>query len=146
MILPGALLLIDLLLGGSVEGTPIAAPPATPVLGRFYRVAGSGAVGDFTGHGGQLAGWSEGGWRFVTPVEGLRLTDRASGVDLAYRDGQWTSGSSRVNELLVDGVKVVGARQAPIAAASGGSVVDSQLRSCVEQILVSLRAHGLIGA
>lgn len=82
-----ALALIDLLIGASVEGTPVAAPPASPVLGTFYRVATTGATGAFAGHEGALAGWSVAGWRFVAPVEGMRLTDRVTGVELAYRGG-----------------------------------------------------------
>ncbi len=43
----GALAIIDLLINASVEDTPIAAPPATPSLGTFYRVASAGASGAF---------------------------------------------------------------------------------------------------
>jgi hypothetical protein len=91
-----------------------------------------------------LAGWSEGGWRFIDPVEGMRLVERSTGLELAYRDGAWTSGSARASEVLVGGVKVVGARQAAIADAAGGTVVDSQARAAVAQVLSTLRAHGLI--
>jgi hypothetical protein len=139
----GALGLIDLIIAGSVEGTPIAVPPASPALGRLYRVA-TGASGAFSGRDQQLAGWSEGGWRFIAPVEGMRLVERTSGLELAYRDGAWTSGSARASEVLVGGAKVVGARQAAIADAAGGTVVDSQARAAVAQVLAALRAHGLI--
>ena len=143
MSLRGALVLVDLLLAGSVEGAPIAAPPATPSIGTFYRVA-TGASGAFAGHDNALAGWTEGGWRFVAPVEGMRLTERTSGVELAYRGGAWTSGSLRASELLVGGLKVVGQRGGAIASATGGSVVDVEARGAVNQILAGLRAHGLI--
>lgn len=141
-----ALALIDLLLAGSVEDGPIAAPPASPVIGRFYRVAATGASGAFAGHDGALAGWSEGGWRFVAPVEGMRLTEQASGVELAFRNGAWTSGSMRASEVLIDGVNVVGARLPAIADPSGGSIVDAAARAAVGQILAGLRAHGLIAS
>ena len=144
MISPGALVLVDLLLTGSVEGALLTAPPPSPVAGVLYRVAGAGATGVFAGHEGMLAGWSAGGWRFIAPVEGMRLTDRASGVELAFRGGAWTSGSLRANELVVAGTKVVGTRGAAIADATGGSTVDSQARTAIAQILGALRAHGLI--
>ena len=139
-----ALALIDLLIGASVEGTPIAAPPATPVPGTFYRVASAGASGAFAGHEGALAGWSVAGWRFVAPVEGMRLTDRTSGVELAYRGGAWTSGSMRASEVVIGGVKVVGARGTAIADPAGGTTIDTQARAAVAQILAALRTHGLV--
>ncbi len=88
-----ALAMLDLLVNGLVEATPIAAPPAAPVLSTVYRVAATGASGIFPGYEGSLAAYSAEGWRLVTPVEGMRLTDRTFGVELAFRGGNWTSGS-----------------------------------------------------
>lgn len=139
-----ALALIDLLLAGSVEDGAIAAPPPSPVIGRFYRVASADASGVFAGHERALAGWSAGGWRFVAPVEGMRLTERISGLDLAYRGGAWTSGSARASELVINGQKVVGARGPAIADVSGGSTTDAEARLAIGQILGALRTHGLI--
>ena len=133
-----------MLVGGSVEDGTVAAPPSSPVIGRFYRVAATGASGAFAGHESALAGWSAGGWRFVVPVEGMRLTERTSGMELAYRSGAWTSGSARVSEVMVGGVKVVGARGAAIPDATGGTTVDTQARLALGQILAALRTHGLI--
>ncbi|HEU4877049.1 MAG TPA: DUF2793 domain-containing protein [Sphingomicrobium sp.] len=139
-----ALALADLLIAGSVEPAPIASPPASPTTGTLYRVAAAGASGAFAGQEGKLAGWTEGGWRFVAPVEGMRLTERGSGLELAYRDGLWTSGSLRASEVLIGGQRVLGARQAAVADPAGGTVVDTQGRLAITQILAALRAHGLI--
>ena len=139
-----ALSLVDLLLAGSVEAALLTVPPPNPVPGVFYRVASAGASGAFAGHDGALAGWSAGGWRFVTPVEGMRLTDRSSGVELAFRGGAWSSGSVRASEVLVAGNKVVGARGGAIADTAGGSTIDMQARAAIAQILGALRTHGLI--
>ena len=139
-----ALALVDLLVAASVEPVPIAAPPASPANGTFYRVAEGAASGLFAGHEGELAGWTEGGWRFVVPVEGMRLTERGSGVELSYRAGGWTSGSLRASEILIGAQKVVGARQPSIAEPAGGAVIDTPARQAVAQILAALRAHGLI--
>lgn len=141
---PGALALIDLLIAGSVEGGPFAAPPPSPSIGSFYSVASAGASGAFAGHEGSLAGWSAGGWRFVLPAEGMRLTERASGVELAFRDGAWTSGSLRASEVVIGGLKVLGARGPAITDAAGGTTIDTQARLAVSQILAALRTHGLI--
>ena len=74
----------------------------------------------------------------------MRLTDCGSEVQLAYLGWAWTSGSVRANEILIGGEQVVGIRQPAIADAIGGSVVDSQVRAVVGEILGALRAHGLI--
>ncbi len=140
-----ALALVDLLLAGLVEGTPIAVPPSSPSLGTLYRVA-AGATGAFVGQDGYLAGWSAGGWRFVSPVEGMRLTERTSGVELAFRNGVWASGSMRASEVVIGDQQVVGARLPPIADATGGTTIDSAVRLTVAQILSGLRAHGLIAS
>jgi hypothetical protein len=144
MISHGALATVDLLVNGSVEGVPLTAPPATPVLGTLYRVAPAGATGAFAGREGMLAGYGVGGWRFVTPAEGMRFTERTAGVDLVFRNGAWTSGMIRASEVAIGGLKVLGARTAAIADASGGATIDSQARSTIAQILAALRSHGLI--
>lgn len=85
-----------------------------------------------------------GKWRFVAPVEGMRLTEVTSGVELAYRGGAWTSGALRATEVAIGGVKVVGARGSAIADPAGGATIDAQTRLAVAQILAALRTHGLI--
>ena len=107
-------------------------------------MASTAPSGAFAGHEGKLAGWTEGGWRFVAPIEGMRLTERGSGAELAFRNGAWTSGSLRASEVVIGGQKVVGARSAAIADPTGGTVIDAQGRAAVAQILAALRAHGLI--
>ena len=139
-----SLALLDLLVGGSLEGGPIVAPPASPVAGALYLVAASGASGVFAGNEGKLAGWTEGGWRFIAPAEGMRLTVRSTGVDFHYRDGQWDSGSLRAEELVIGGAKVVGSAAAAIANPAAGTTVDAEGRVCIGQILAALRGHGLI--
>jgi hypothetical protein len=53
-------------------------------------------------------------------------------------------GRSLPNGLFVQGEQVVGSRAAPIVDPAGGSVIDSEARSSLTQILGALRAHGLI--
>ncbi len=139
-----ALALINVLVAGVLEAGPIATPPASPVLGGVYLVAASGATGAFAGMEARLAGWTAGGWRFVTAVEGIRLTLRSSGVDFHYWNGAWRSGSLRAEELVIGGVRVVGSAAAAIADPAGGTGVDANVRFCVGQSLAALRGHGLI--
>jgi len=138
-----ALQLIDLLLCPVVEGAALATPPADPAAGACYLVA-SGATGAWTGKDDMLAGYTEGGWRFIAPVEGAQLLDRSSGQTILRREGAWESGIVRAQQLEIEGVTLVRERQAAIADPAGGSIVDSQCRTAVAAMLSMLRAHGLI--
>ena len=92
-----------------------------------------------------MASFTDGGWRFVTPREGMSVIDRVSGQSIAWRGGSWESGVARVAEVRVNGTKVLAERQEPVADPAGGTVVDAECRSAVADILDRLRAHGLIG-
>ena len=81
---------------------------------------------------------------FSRSVDGLRALVRSSGSTAVYRNGAWEVGKLRGSEVLVDGVKVVGAPQAAIAAPVGGSSVDVEARTAIGAILAALRSHGLI--
>lgn len=134
---------IELLLCPAVEGPPIANPPASPAVGSCYLVA-SGATGTWAGQDGALAGFTDGGWRFVAPVEGMRVLDRTSGQFIIRTNGAWESGIARVAEVRIGGQTVLRQRQTAIAEPAGGTVVDDQCRTAVAAILAAMRSHGLI--
>jgi Protein of unknown function (DUF2793) len=138
-----ALQRIDLLLCPAVESIVLTAPPASPAAGSCHLVA-AGATGAWAGKDGMLAGYSDGGWRFVAPVEGMRLLDRASGQVVVRRGGAWESGIVRAGEIKVAGMTVVRQRQPAISDPAGGGVIDTQGRAAIVAILSTLRAHGLI--
>ena len=138
-----ALQRIDMLLCPVVEGGASTTPPPAPAVGGCYLVA-TAANGAWSGQDGSLACFSEGGWRFIPPVEGMSLVDRISGQLLNRREGAWETGVVRAMEVRVGDMPVVRDRQAAIGDPSGGSVVDSECRSSVAQMLAALRAHGLI--
>jgi hypothetical protein len=144
IISPGALQKIDMLLCPIVEGPASPIAPSNPAAGSCYLVA-SGATGAWAAQDGSLACFSEGGWRFALPTDGMSLMDRASGQLINRRDGQWETGLVHARELLVGGQRVVGNRQTPISDPSGGAQVDGECRLAVAQILAAMRAHGLIG-
>ena len=139
-----ALQRVDTLLCPAVEGPAVSVPPASPAVGDCYLVA-SGATGAWAGQDETLACFSEGGWRFVPPIEGMSLADRSSGERIEYRNGGWQSGIVDAQEVRVDGQAVLRNRQPAIGNVSGGTVVDSECRTTVSEILGALRAHGLIG-
>jgi hypothetical protein len=85
-----------------------------------------------------------GGWRFVTPIEGLAAFVRSSGLSAVYRAGTWELGILRGDQVVVGGQQVVGLRGSAIPTPSAGSVIDSEARTAVAAILSALRLHGLI--
>jgi len=109
-----ALLRIDALLCAAVEGNPLQSPPANPVEGACYIVA-AGATGGWAGQDEAIACFTDGGWRFVQPVEGVRVLDRTSGKTIVRRGNNWEPGILRASEVQVDGNVVLRGRQSAIA-------------------------------
>lgn len=140
-----ALILLDNISHACCAGGPSNTPPPSPELGLSY-LCGPVPAGDWLGHAQGVACWTEGGWRFVQPFDGLQLIDRATGFTWRFLDGKWTTGIVNAAEVHINGSKVLGAQQPPIPNATGGAVVDVEARSAISQMLVALRAHGIIAA
>ena len=138
-----ALQTLDCVVVGAVEEPSTATPPAAPTLGACYIVDQS-AADAWTGMSHCVAGWTSGGWRFIQPVEGMTLYVRSTSTWATFRSGAWEIGMVRGDALLVDGLQVVGPRQPAIASATGGTTVDTEVRAVVDQVLNTLRQHGLI--
>ena len=120
-----------------------AVVPASPLPGQAW-VVGSGAAGAWTGQVGSLASWTAGGWRFVVPFEGLIVWDVSQAMQRRRSAAVWLTGETRGSVLIHSGQQVVGARQAAITAATGGSNADTESRTAIASILAALRSHGLI--
>lgn len=116
-----ALVRTDLLLHAAIEGE-IAAPPMSPAVGDTWIVAAS-PTGLFDGHAQSLAGWTADGWRFVAPLNGLRVFDKESAAFRLYRDG-WH-------------------RQIVPPAPSGGTIVDIEARAVIAMLLEKLVDAGV---
>lgn len=117
-----ALLAADALLHPAIEAV-LASPPAAPTSGQCWLV-GSGATGAFAGQADRIAAWSEGGWRFHAPREGMRAYDIAAAAYRLYAGGTWRLTSSPTSP-------------------TGGSVVDSQARAAIAAMLTALRSAGV---
>lgn len=135
--------ILDVLVGGAVEQAPLATPPTSPELGSCY-IVGASPTGEWSDHGDHLASFTQGGWRFITPKEGMSVYVRGSGMIAAYREGGWQVGTLEGSQVTIGGKKVLGARGIAIASPSGGGTVDSEARVAIGQILVAMREHGLI--
>lgn len=138
-----ALALVDMLLHGVVESADIGVPPASPVAGQCW-IVGAGGSGAWAGQDGAIAGWTPGGWRFVTPRAGLAVAVADRGHAMIHDGSGWRDGPLRADGLYVDDDRVVGAQAPAIPEPSGGSVVDEGARAALGAILTALRGHGLI--
>jgi len=138
-----AIAAIDLIVQATAHGAGLNTPPTAPASGQCWIVGGS-PTGAWAGRARCLAGWTDGGWRFVVPTAGMAVWVAADGLTARFVDGQWTLGEEACAHLVVGGDRVVGARQAAIAAPSGGSVIDAEARTALTAILGALRAHGLV--
>lgn len=138
-----ALTRIDLLLHARAENATTTIPPAAPESGQCW-IVGASATGDWAGHDGALAGFTDGGWRFVAPRPGLRVTIAEDGRTLVYGEAGWSVDALRPDALYLGGVQCVGEQQGAIDDPAGGSVVDAEARAAIGAILAALRLHGLI--
>ncbi|WP_155265157.1 DUF2793 domain-containing protein [Sphingomonas segetis] len=134
---------LDVLVAGSVEEGPRATPPTSPVIGSCYLVA-EAATGAWAGSSQCVAAWTSGGWRFVSPIDGMSLYDRASGTFALFRNGAWEIGIVRATSVAIGGQQVLGQRAAAVESPVGGTVTDAEARSTINAILDALRQHGLV--
>lgn len=70
----------------------------------------------------------------VAPAVNVEVTDRVNISGKVNTD----------SEYLVDGTRVLTSRGSAIAAPTGGSTVDAQARTAIDQIRAELARHGLI--
>lgn len=138
-----ALQRLDACVAACVVDVASAVPPTSPSAGDSY-IVGPGASGAWSGYDGAIAAYGAGGWRFVMAREGLRAFVASTAVDAVYSGGAWRYGALRGSSVTIDGNAVVGVRQSAIAGPTGGSVIDTQSRTAIAQILSAMRAHGLI--
>lgn len=115
---------LDALLFLSIEGQANT-PPTSAEDGQCWLI-GNAPLGEWAGHGGHLALRQAGNWLFAEPVDGMRLLNRTSGQEWRF----------------------VGGWQAPARPPmpSGGTTVDAEARSTIEQILAALTAAGIVPA
>lgn len=138
-----ALQRLDTIVAAAVEEAPRNDPPATPLSGQCF-IVGTAPTGEWAGHASALAAFSEAGWRFVEPVEGLQAWVKSAAIPATFHAGAWELGALRGERLMIGGVQVVGARSAAIPNATGGSTIDTEARAAIAAMLSALRAHGLI--
>jgi len=98
-------------------------PPVNPAAGDAWLVQPDGQ-GDWSGKAQTIAVFTAGGWRFIFPDQGMRIFDNALGRYLHF-DGAW---------------KYAEEPTLPI----GGATVDLEARAAIGELIIALRAHGLL--
>jgi hypothetical protein len=140
-----ALTLLDLAVQATVKAVGINVPPGDAVLGECW-IVGTNPTEGWTGHAGELAGWTGGGWRFVAPREGTLAWSITDALWVQHIGDTWIPGRVAAESLWIGGKQVVGNRRAAILPPSGGNVFDGEARAAISAILAALEAHGLVGA
>jgi hypothetical protein len=139
-----ALAALDAALHAAVdESAPRADPPPAPGVGQAWIVAAPGTA-EWSGKGQQIAVWTEAGWRFVAPVAGMLVWDKAAGHWLHFDGVAWSGGELRAAAIVVGGQQVVGTRQPHVPSPSGGTIIDGEARAAIEALIATLISHGLI--
>jgi hypothetical protein len=140
-----ALIRLDMTVQASAAAAGVDTPPAAPVTGQCW-IVGDAPLEAWSGQAGALAAWTDGGWRFVAPIEGMAVWIENDGIVWRRVGGSWRAGDIAGARVLIDGVQVVGAQTSAIAPPAGGAVVDAEARDTVAAILAALNHHGLIAS
>lgn len=138
-----AIQILETLTCPAVEEGPRQIPPSAPTTGACF-ILGTAPTGAWAGKANALACYTQGGWRFVSAIEGMAAYIRSESIWAVFRSGGWELGKLRGSSVIVEGNQVVGSRAPAIAGPGGGSTVDAESRAAVDQILAALRQHGLI--
>jgi hypothetical protein len=121
--------ILDAVVAGAVEELARIDPPTAPAIGTSYIVA-SGATGAWAGQDDAIAAFTPGGWRIITPTDGLCVLVKSTGQTVRYANGAWSI--------------LLAAPQPAISNVVGGTTVDAESRAAISAVLGALRAHGLI--
>lgn len=138
-----ALALLDALVGASVVSAGTDNLPGSPMPGQCW-IVGSAPTAEWVGHDDELACWTEGGWRFLTPRTGTRVWVEDQHLWAERTGDGWIIGEVVGQRLVVGGDQVVGPRLSSIAMPTGGAIQDVEVRSALSDVIARLQAHGLI--
>lgn len=138
-----ALVLLDLAVHAVVQEVGRNEPPELAEPGQTW-IVGAAPTGDWTGHGGELAGMTGGGWRFLAPQHGLTAWSSADDCPVFWNGSEWKVGEVVARSITVEGQQVVGSRQPAVALPVGGAVIDTEARTALQSVVGALVAHGLI--
>lgn len=137
-----ALAAIDCALHICIEGIG-ANPVIMPEPGESW-IVGEDATGAWSGRVDCVATWTDGGWRFTSPVSGMLAWDRAISYWRHWSGTAWADGSLPASAIHIGGQQVIGPRLLAIASPSGGTTIDNEARTAIAAVIATLMSHGLI--
>lgn len=118
-----ALVMIDALVAGMAVAGGVNTPAAQPQPGQCWLV-GDSPTGPWSGRAGALAIWTVGGWRFAQlPVHSV-IRVGAAAVQYRRTPTGW-------------------APPATILDPAGGTVIDSECRIAVNQLIAAAKIAGI---
>lgn len=118
-------------------------PPLSPAAGESW-IAGAAPTGAWTTRATELATWTGSGWRFTAPVPGMTVWNQVAGCWIYWDGSLWSDGSLPATAWRIAGHQVVGERQPDVPSPSGGTVIDDEARVAIDQLIATLKSHGLI--
>jgi len=124
-----ALVRLDIATQAVVVAVAPPTVPSSPQIGQCW-IVGAAPAGPWSGQAGAIAGWTGGGWRFVTPSDGMSAWSIADRGIARFLNGNWTVAG--VQSAITD----------PVA----GSIIDNEARTAIAAILAALRINGQISA
>ncbi len=119
------LLRIDGLLHCSVQDVLQAAPNVTGADAGKMWLIGPLPTGEWQGQAGMIAYWAGAAWRYLAPQSGMEIWHVGEAKVLRFIDNDWQSAQ-------------------PVLPATGGSVVDIEVRAQLAAMIGALTAIGLL--
>lgn len=138
-----ALTRLDIAVQAAAVAAGVETPPEAPQAGQCW-IVGDAPTGAWSNRAAMLAGWTNDGWRYVTPTAGMAVWVAADGDVWRWTGSAWAAGELAGLRVSIGGTQVVGAQAAAIGDPDGGDVVDDVARTTIGAVLATLRAHGLI--
>lgn len=120
-----ALSTIDGLLHASIMGSASTPPNLSEADAGQCWLVQTPATGVWLGKEDAITCWNGSGWRFFDPIPGMTVWDSQNNWELRFSSGGW---------LLPVGVP----------APTGGTVVDSEVRTTLNALLSHLRNIGVL--
>lgn len=134
---------IDALLHLAVVSRTATTPPVAPAAGSAW-IVGPSPTGAWAGAAGRIAVFDASGWSFVAPRAGCLAYVVDDGLFAVFTATGWAADAWPVAAIAVDGRRLLAARPATLADASGGTVVDTEARAAIAALTDALRAMGLV--
>ncbi|WP_419813856.1 DUF2793 domain-containing protein [Glacieibacterium sp.] len=134
---------IDTLLHLSVETAMLAVPPNAPVGGTGW-IVGASSTGAWTGKTGQVAFWTEGGWRFTVPRQGCVAWLRDAQHFAVYTAAGWRDDGWPVAGLRIGARLALASAPTTVTVPVGGTVIDIETRAALAALQAALRAAAIV--